>query len=187
MEKSDARRDYFTWLNFLVEAPENYSLLMIKLHRTAYIWIIERDGDRAADGKSLRYKYAIGVTDDSKEIDEIKDFLSGPCSVLEFLVALARRIELNIMADPDIGDRTSEWFREMLDNLDLLKYDDKNYSEIAVDYILNRFMERKYGDDGVGNIFKNNVKGGLQGGLSFQDIDVATQMHMYANTNWSDF
>lgn len=42
-----------------------------------------------------------------------------PCSVLEMIIALAIRLEEHIMDDPDIGNRTGQWFWDMIVSLGL--------------------------------------------------------------------
>ena len=59
-----------------------------------------------------------------------------PCSVLEMMIALSMRCEEQIMDDPDIGNRTGQWFWDMIDNLGLgeherLKFDGRYVDEGA--------------------------------------------------------
>lgn len=177
--KSDVQRDYFKWLCDDISAPKNYSILIEKLSKKDFVWVIDRDENRAKDGTVLRYKFAIdkGFTD--VESEWVKECLSGPCSVLEMMVALARRIEGYVMYDPTLDDRTSKWFMEMIDNLGLTPYDDKHYEESTVDYILNRFMSRNYKENGDGNLFKNVGSSELKSGQSFRNMEIWMQMNQY--------
>ena len=129
IEEATVKKDYFEWLKSLVEAEEEYSFLWWKLHNTDFIWLIDRDENRAEDGKYLRYIFTVSAYDridfNQEEVDE---YLSGPCSVMELLVGLARRMEHDIMENDDLGDRTPEWFHDMIKNLGLDIYDDKHYS-----------------------------------------------------------
>ena len=180
MRKKDVQRSYFKWLCKSVKAEHKYSMLLDKLRRTDYIWTIERDINRAEDGITLRYNYAVaaGIYDTESQ-KKVEEYLSGPCSLLEFLVALSIRIERDIMYDVNEEDQTSRWFAEMLDNLGLRKYDDKHYDENQVDYILNRFMSRNYGEDGVGNVFLSNENMAKKGGPLFREKEIAAQMDEY--------
>lgn len=179
MDKVEVQKDYYIWLKGISELGEKYSMLCDKLHRTPFVWIIDMDANRAADGKTLRYLYTCERNFDNEEREKAEEYLSGPCSLLEFLVALARRIEVDIMAEGGIDDRTGEWFWDMISNLGLLKFDDKHYNENQVDYILNRFMSRKYSENGDGNVFKNAKKGRVKGGPHFRDLEVWSQAQAY--------
>lgn len=172
MTKSSIQRDYFKWLLKLVDADENYSMLWTKLMRTDYIWIIERDGNRAKSGSDLRYIFAVEEGYNDEEQALIKEYLVGPCSVLELIVSLARTIEMDIMGDAEYEDRTKVWFHDMIDNLGLTEYDNKYYDDCRVDYILNRFMQRKYSNNGDGNLFKYKRK-------NLKNIELWEQMQEY--------
>lgn len=176
IDEATVKKDYFNWLCSLVEAEEDHSLLWQKLHSMAFVWIIPMDENRAADGKYLRYIFTVEAYDRiPADPEEVEEYLSGPCSVLEFLVGLARRMENDIMEDVDTENRTHVWFHEMIDNLDLTKFDDKHYKDGKVDDIIHRFMGRKYGKNGAGNIFK---VGHFSGPL-FSEVEIWTQMQAY--------
>ena len=179
MDKIEVRKDYYIWLKTCVNFPEGYELVADKLHRTPFVWLVDMDANRAEDGKSMRYWYTCDRNFDKEERELVEEYLSGPCTLLEMMVALARRIEADIMAEGGVDDRTDEWFRCMLDNLGLLEFDDKRYNENEVDYILNRFMSRKYGENGVGNIFKNAKKGRVKGGPNFRNLEIWSQAQTF--------
>ena len=180
--KSDIQRDYFLWLCRQVVAPGSYSMLMDKLHRTDYVWIVEMDKNRASDGIILRYKFSVEQGYNDEESAWVKQCLSGPCSLLELLVALTKRIEADIMYDPEFDDRSSEWFKDMIKNLGLLEYDNKHYNENIVDYILNRFISRKYDENGVGNVFLRNddaENSSKADEKPFRNLELWAQMNQY--------
>jgi hypothetical protein len=79
--------------------------------------------------------------------------LDGPCSVLEMMIALAIRCEETIMDDPDIGDRTRQWFWGMIINLGLGGMTDANFDPDFVDDSVLRFLNRDYEPDGRGGLF----------------------------------
>ena len=174
MDEATIKKEYFQWLCSLVRAESEYSMLWQKLHDMDFVWIVDRDENRAEDGKYLRYIFTIDTFNDS-EVEEIDQILSGPCSVLEFLVGLARRIEDDIMESVDLENRTYRWFHEMVGNLGLLKYDNKHYSDGEIDAIVHRFMSRKYSKNGRGNIF---WVGHFSGPLLSQ-VEIWTQMQAY--------
>lgn len=179
MDKIEVRKDYFQWLCETASMPEGYSLLLDKFRRMNFVWVLDRDMNRAEDGKTLRYQYARERKYSDEDRILVEEYLSGPCTILEFLVALARRIESDIMANGEESDRTSEWFLDMVDNLGLLVFDDKHYNENEADYILHRFMSRKYKKNGDGNVFKLALKGGPEGGPDFRNIEIWLQAQTF--------
>jgi len=185
MDSVDIRKEYLKWLCSLVNAGPERHLLWYKLHSMAFSWSIERDENRAEDGKYLRYLYSIERTESGLSSEEIEEYLSGPCSVMEFLVGLASRIENDIMYDADEEDRTWKWFWEMIENLGLDKFDDDHYSDVQVDAIVMRFLDRKYDEFGNGNIFKISKKAGpLSGPLSgplLKNLEIWSQVHLWVN------
>jgi hypothetical protein len=124
----------------------------MRLHATNFRYSIPRDGNRADDGKGMRYRYAI-VCNYFESLYEILDILDGPCSVLEMMLALAIHCEENIMDDPCKGDRTGQWFWNMIVNLGLSGMNDARYDRKLVDDAINTFLDRKYAPDGKGGLF----------------------------------
>lgn len=124
--------------SIILPAPNrrSYGLLLNKLYSEEFVPLIERDGNRAADGIYLRDFE--GCTDDR------------PCSVLEMLIALAGRFDGNAGFDPD---EVYDNFWSMMENIGLDYYDDSNYSEREVFGILKIFEERKYNFNGKGGLF----------------------------------
>lgn len=179
MDEATIKKEYFAWLCSLVRAEPEYSMLWQKLHDMDFVWIVDRDENRAEDGKYLRYIFTIDTLNEA-EVEEIDQILSGPCSVLEFLVGLARRIEDDIMESVDLENRTYRWFHEMVGNLGLLKYDNKHYSDGEIDAIVHRFMSRKYSKNGHGNIF---WVGHFSGPL-FSSLEIWSQMQAYFLENY---
>ena len=151
MTTNEIKNTYFEWL-FDLACGERYSRatsfrkLLTHLHRTDFRYHMLMDGNRAGDGTALRYRFHLvtGLDDDE---------LTGPCSVLEMMIALALRCEETIMDDSDYGDRMGQWFWGMIRNLGLSGSTDDRYDEEKVDYILNRFLDRKYEPNGEGGLF----------------------------------
>lgn len=156
MTRTNIKQEYFEWIYSLMSsgrfAEENsYRMLLTQLHEIEFIYIIQKDSNRAEDGESLRYRFAWDVYHyDSR--DYIIDCLARPCSVLEMLVALAIRCE-ETMDDPAIGDRTGQWFWMMITNLGLGGMYDRTYDAIYVNKIVHRFLYREYASDGTGGLF----------------------------------
>lgn len=147
---------YFDWMCELVcderyfdRVP--YIKLLSYLHTREFVYSIEMDGNRAEDGIDLRYRFAYEKGyDDSFTINHLDD---GPCSVLEMMIALAIRCEEHIMDDPDIGDRTTQWFWNMIDNLGLDSMNDLYFDEEYTEVIIDRFLNREYDENGKGGLF----------------------------------
>lgn len=149
--------EYFEWLFNLVCGEEyskqfSYRKLLTRLHDTGFRYLIPDDRNRAEDGVDLRYRF-IWLHDYNDMYDEIMDILDGPCSILEMMVALSIRCEENIMDDPNIGDRTSQWFWGMVINLGLGSMYDSRFDKRYVDEIINVFLDRKYEPNGKGGLF----------------------------------
>ena len=110
MRHKNVEQEYFEWLYDLVcdnRYSEGYSYrkLLSYLHDVEFTYTIPKDSNRAEDGLDLRYRFAYNT---GREYAE--EYLDGPCSVLEMMVALAIRCEECIMDDPKYGNRTGQWF-----------------------------------------------------------------------------
>lgn len=140
---------YFEWMYKLVCGihVKNYRRLLEKLFETEFYFINPMDENRAADGIDLRDRFAYEYRIDILDID------ADPCSILEMMVALAYRCEETIMDDMDYGDRTGQWFWNMIVSLGLGQMTDNNYDEDKVNYILKRFLDRRYDRTGKGGLF----------------------------------
>lgn len=156
MTKTSIINEYFEWLTDLVcgeRYPDviPYEKLLMHLHKTEFRWSMLMDENRAKDGISMRYRFAIWHDEPYERVEEV---LNGECSVLEMMIALAIRCEENIMDDPTRGDRTSQWFWDMIVNLGLGSMTDNRYDPDLVTDILERFLDREYDPDGHGGLFR---------------------------------
>ena len=102
---------YFQWLCDFVnvnKGNKSYYILLKTLHKREFYGFIPNDSNRINDGKKLREIFVseYGI-DDRREYDICIDALSGPCSVLEMMVALAKRIEDDILFDPADEDHST--------------------------------------------------------------------------------
>lgn len=145
---------YFNWLYDLacgdLYAEENsYRKLLMHLHSVPFRYSLLRDENRAEDGIDLRRRFAYDYSD----VNDADEYLTDPCSVLEMMLALSLRCEENIMDDPDMGDRTKQWFWGMITNLGLGSMTDERYDKRYVNRILDRFLDRNYDPDGKGGLF----------------------------------
>lgn len=149
--------EYFDWLcSFVCRNKRvgafSYEKLLSQLHETTFKAIIPRDENRAEDGMDLRYRFALEHDDCS--VNLIMDVLAGPCSVLEMMVALAICCEETYMDNPNIGNRTGQWFWNMVKNLGLGSMNDNEFDGRRVYISLERFMRREYDPDGKGGLFR---------------------------------
>lgn len=156
MSRMSVEKDYFEWLYNLVcegryEKPNSYRKLLKYLHDTEFTYRLRHDSDRAQDGVDLRRRFAL--QNDEYYYDYTIRSLDGPCSVLEMMIALAIRCEETIMADPQVGDRTGQWFWKMIHNLGLGSMLDYRFDEEYVEQVVITFLNRKYEPNGRGGLF----------------------------------
>lgn len=169
----EAQAEYFKCLHDLVltdSGDETYDLLIRELYRKSFVAILDRDFNRVNDGLSLREKY----------MGDEADYIDGVCSVLECLIALAKRID-DIMYNPDFGENFVRWFWEMIENLGLDKFPDSNFSTRAVDTVIDRFVERKYDADGLGGLFPLRYPDPK---IDQREVEIWYQMQAYLNENY---
>lgn len=77
-------------------------------------------------------------------------------SVFEVMVGLSCKCEEEVMADPAKGDRTPDWFHEMLYNLGLSHYSDRVFGtseKSAVEIAIDNWLSRNISKNGKGSAF----------------------------------
>lgn len=156
MTEDKLSKEYFDWVVHLVcdnkyTKKLSYQKLLHHLHEIEFTYIIGMDGNRAEDGVNLRYRFGYDRGYDDALIASYLDIM--PCSVLEMMVALAMRCEENIMDNPEVGDRTGQWFWNMIVNLKLGSMTDDRFHIDYVDDVVARFLNREYGRNGEGGLF----------------------------------
>lgn len=139
---------YFRWLcaKVIPRHSDIYYGLLLVMYKTEFVWMHQAHGDhnRAAEGIELRLDFL-------RETNVYQDRLwfDQPCSVLEALIALARRA--NFQFDTWGVD---EWFWLFIKNLGLEDYRRISDGDIpAITDVLNRFIWRTYEADGRGGLF----------------------------------
>jgi len=150
---------------------KSYRKLFARLHDTEFTYTIPMDGNRAEDGIDLRYRFGREHDYSDAMVDSFLD--DRPCSILEMMIALSIRCEEHIMDDPDIGNRTGQWFWSMLVSLGLGSMDDRKFDRHRVDIILERFLDREYGRNGEGGLFTVN------NGRDMRRTEIWYQMNYY--------
>lgn len=156
MTKHELENRYFNWMYQLVYDSRyskhlSHKKLLAYLNEVEFTYILGMDSNRAEDGTDLRYCFAY-----ENDIDEhlIATYLDiKPCSILEMMIALSKRCEEHIMSNPDIGNRTGQWFWNMIVNLGLGSMSDKRFDLKYVDEVIDRFLNRHYNRDGKGGLF----------------------------------
>lgn len=181
MSRENIINEYFEWLVKLVKGDrysKQYSFrkMLVQLHNTKFRYLIPADKNMATSGTDLRYRFAMrhGYEDES---DMVLDYLRGPCSVLEMMVALAMYCEEHIMDNPNIGDRTAQWFWDMIVNLGLGSMTDDRYDRGRVEDIVERFLDREYDPDGRGGLFRIR-----HCDRDLRDVEIFHQLCWYLNT-----
>lgn len=145
--------EYFEWLCGIIDSERyskqvSYRKLLTHLHLIEFTWLIRNDENRADDGIQLRRRFAL-----QRDDIRLQRYLNGPCSVLEMMTGLALRCEECIMDDPQLGDRTGQWFWGMINNLGLSSMRDSKFDRDYVDDVIARFLNREYEPDGRGGLF----------------------------------
>lgn len=148
---------YFEWLYSQVGAVRNrnparsYWNICRKLHSTEFVWLIPNDDNRVEEGKLLREEFVNEQGSDG--VDPY--WMDLGCSVLEMLIALARRAaDLTYSADDEIV--AGQWFHIFLKNLGFEKAKDDAYSsaiERRLETALDRLIYRNYRVNGRGGLF----------------------------------
>ena len=150
---SEIRNEYFEWLCDIItvnQRHDSYFILAKILHEKKFYWSVPNDDDRAMDGEKLREEFV------SETRCAVYEALNRPCTVLEMLIGVSRRIE-DIMYNCERGDRTDRWFWEIMGNIGLDKYTDSRYAEVygreRIDILIENWLDRKYKRNGEGGLF----------------------------------
>ena len=180
MTRHETNKEYFNWIcHYVLDKRYTrdlfYTKLLAYLHEKEFIFKLDMDGNRASDGIDLRYRFGYDMNYPGAMIATYLD--NKPCSILEMMVALAIRCEENIMSDLDKGDRTGEWFWEMVSSMGLDSMDDMNFDEHYIDSIISRFINRDYEPDGRGGLF--TIPGCRK---DLRNVEIWYQMCWYLNT-----
>lgn len=153
----NVRKIYFDWMcDKVSDQPyfrnTSYEVLLKALHQTDFTYTIPLDENRAQDGMDLRWRFANEV-DFGMPPEQVMDHLEAPCSVLEMMIALSIRCEEHLMDDPDIGDRTGQWFWMMIMNLGLNRLTDERFDYGLFHHRIMIFLNREYHPNGTGGLF----------------------------------
>ena len=150
----DIDRLYFGWLMARFEDPApGLERACGMLHTNAFQRRVGNDMNRAEDGEALRRQFLDDYSEADIDPRITNDFMQGPCSWFEMLMALAEA--LDYAYDGGVQGR----FVELLHNLDL----DIVYSRVAtrydeidqdlVDAACIRVDFNQFDPDGLGGLF----------------------------------
>lgn len=184
MQKSynSLNSDYHRWLIGLVSPSggliSGYDLLLDFLDTTIFYSVVANDENRAYDGLDLRLDFCDEYGLDYDIFEGIRD----ECTVFEMMVALAKRMEDDILGDPDLENRTYLWFQYMIDGLELPKMDDEHFDLSYCEDILWHFLNRKprFGKDVL--LFKYHSTKNFKNGIS-NSVEIWYQMHAFIREN----
>lgn len=180
MTRNELSREYFNWLYNLVSKNRyaegiSFRKLLIFLHETEFTWMISKDQNRADNGIALRYRFAITEGFDDC-VDWVLDVLDAPCSVLEMMVALSLQCE-EWADDPLMGDRTAQWFWNMIVSLGLGPAIDGRFDRRLAEAVITRFLNHDYESNGRGGLFTIRYSD-----IDMRNVEIWEQMCAYLNS-----
>lgn len=150
---------YFNWLCTMVHIDDyagmSWYVLAKILHSIEFYWTIPNDDNRASDGIHLRDIWLGMMEAEANDLgiglSVTPGALTGGCSVFEMMVALAIRIESDVMQSDELGNRTSAWFWDMIYNLlhgyQLVEFADDTINSQHGDiltHVVMRMLDRDY-------------------------------------------
>lgn len=150
---------YFRWLYSHIGAltdlnpSHSHWLLAEVLHRRAFESTLVNDENRESDGLALRDEFC-----DEWGSWEGSRFIFEPCTVLEMLIALAKRMDY--VSGGSVIDNTGvgNCFWQMMRNAGLDHITDDGFAstpttEAYVNSVIDRVMYHRYSEKGVGGLF----------------------------------
>lgn len=145
---------YFEWLMSRFALPtDGLARVCGMLHENVFQRRVGNDVNRAVDGEALRRLFLDAYSEADIDPRTTNEFLRGPCSWFEMLMALSE--SLDYLYDAGV----QEHFTELIDNLDLaVVYSrvQERYDEIdqdLVDAACNRVDFNMFDPDGRGGLF----------------------------------
>lgn len=177
--------EYYSYLLDTIDAEgegKDYTIALEQLFNIDFYWVIPNDENRAWDGFDLRLQFAY---ERNRPLDFWVGTLSANCSMLEMMIALAKRMEVEIMYDPDFGDRTPLWFWTMFRNLGLENETNSAFCDTFLTHCdtlrkkSDTFCSRKYDKNGRGSLFfvQNSAK-------NMPKIEIWYQMQYFLEENY---
>lgn len=130
---------YIDWLWKKSGLGPDRSRLIAFLMQAKYVPMLVDDENRRADGNALLDTYCQEM---GYDLPPVEEYDRSGCSVLEMLLALADRIDRELIGDPDFN-HAPLWFSRMLENLGIYQYDDKHWDEKKVALRVWNWMHKR--------------------------------------------
>lgn len=154
-EYDQISNEYFEWIYHLVCSKQykkvSYRKLLCFLHSKTFYAIVPMDDNRRKDGISFRYRFGAENGYSNEHIEQYLD--TRDCSVLEMIIALSFRVEEQLVSDFAYGDRTGQWFWNMIVSLGLGQMNDKKFDLEYCNHVIDIFLKREYSPNGKGGLF----------------------------------
>ena len=132
------KNKYFGWLCDKVDSNGYKVVALAALYNEEFFSLVPNDENRGDDGLDLRKEY---IRHSGHRVD-------GTCNALEMVIALARRMAYVVMEPHDSLEEISvDIFWELIANLGL------GGSESRNQFLVSRFLNRRYQRNGKGGIF----------------------------------
>ena len=199
IEELDDCISYFEWIaEFIKQGSEEENKELgrisadspyIKLLRKLFVRdfsVVEGmvdDEIRATDAMELRRRYADEVggklSKSEHDIDRIWKSIHGKCSVLEFLLQLAMRLD-GMVNENEPESMVSMFFAILLENLKLKETDSSEIWDEKID----RFLNREYGANGDGGgLFPLS---NIADGRDLRNVSIWYQMNYWLNEHMDE-
>lgn len=151
---SSLTEDYLRWLAPQIgeqHQQDHEDLLALMFEKEfKQVESVPNDENRAVDGLDLRLCFCLETGLRTRFPDKTPtDLILGPCSFLEALIGLSKRLAFSAGGDP------RNWAWQLVENLELHKFKDPITKGKAkqVDDILEACIGRKYKPNGLGGFF----------------------------------
>lgn len=156
--KLKIREDYRNWLVALTSSwcaryGRSYTRLMEYLYSRDFYSVYANDMNRIQDGVEIRFRFIESFTGAHYTYRDVYKYLTHECNMLEMMAALAEKCEDHIMGDPEVGDRSGEWFWGMIVNSHLDRMSDDCFDISEVERKVNNIIDRNYAKNGDGGLF----------------------------------
>lgn len=179
------KESYIQWLYSIVGGKDrkfdHFWRVIRRLHMREFFYIVPNDVNRLEDGRALRYEF---IDEYQYNPDDVVNYFDCPCTFLEMMVAFSRRIDSDVMWDPEVGDRSAFWFWKMLENagVSLRTFSDEYFDEhsiVELNDIVDRVLQRHYDKFGNGSLFPLSYQK-----RNYQRIELWYQMQLWLDENY---
>jgi len=151
--RHDLRLEYLAWLGSQIQdersaVTNSYEDLVSLMFDKEFTYDtpngVPMDENRLVDGLDLRVEYALQARTSRTSLMNI-----GPCSFLEVLIGLSRRLAFVA------GGDAPEWAMQLMNNLELHRMRDpmSPLKKRRADEIMDKVINRTYFPDGTGGFF----------------------------------